>query len=238
MSSELRTRFVDRQVLIVGATGALGRAMAFALHEQGARLVLLGRRLKALERLDDELRDRGADPALYPLNLEGATAQDYHELQERLGEQPGGLGGLVWAAGQLGELLPLEDYDLSDWLKLIHVNLHAPAFLLSVLAPLLRASAGFALLPVNDPTLCSGAYWGAYGTAQAGLRNLLSSFAAECERSGPQVLVTQLPPLRSNLRLKAFPAEAPEVPVEAATLVPRLLAALAAGTHGAITLKD
>lgn len=236
--TSLRERFADRQVLIVGATGALGRAMAFALHEQGARLVLLGRRLKALERLDDELRERGADPALYPLNLEGATAQDYQELQERLGEQPGGLGGLVWAAGQLGELMPLEDYDLSDWLKLIHVNLHAPTFLLSVLAPLLRASSGFALVPVNDPALCASAYWGAYGAAQAGLRNVLSSFAAECERSGPQVLIAQLPPLRSNLRLKAFPAEAPDVPVEASSVVPALLAALAAGRTGLLNLKD
>lgn len=235
--SALHARFAGRQVLIAGATGALGRAMAFALHEQGARLVLLGRRLKALERLDDELRERGADPALYPLNLEGATAQDYQDLQERLAEQPGGLGGLVWAAGQLGELMPLEDYDLSNWLRLVHVNLHAPVFVLSMLAPLLRASSGFALVPVNAPALCGSAYWGAYGAAQAGLRNVLGTFAAECERSGPQVLAAQLPPLRSNLRLKAFPAEPPDVPMEAAELVPRLLAALAEGQHGSITLQ-
>jgi NAD(P)-dependent dehydrogenase (short-subunit alcohol dehydrogenase family) len=236
--SALRERFADRQVLIVGATGALGRAMAFALHEQGASLVLLGRRLKALERLDDELRERGADPALYPLNLEGACAQDYSDLHDRLAEQPGGLGGLVWAAGQLGELMPLEDYDLSDWLKLVHVNLHAPVFMLSMLAPLLRASSGFALLPLNSPELCSSAYWGAYGAAQAGLRNLLASFAAECERAGPQVLAAELPPLRSNLRLKAFPAETPSLPLDATQVVPRLLAELAAGSHGLISLKN
>lgn len=226
------------QILVVGATGALGRALCFALHAQGAQLILLGRRLKALERLDDELRAAGADPALYPLNLEGATAQDYADLAQRLAELPGGLGGLCWAAGQFSGLMPLEDAEFDDWLRLVHVNLHAPAFALASLLPVLRASAGFVLVPLADPQLTCNAYWGAYGAAQAGLRNLLHAVSQECEQQGPQVLGVQLPALRSNVRLKAFPAEDPTFPVEAQVVVPRLLAAVRHGVRGVHSWSD
>src|SRR4051812_25860585 len=46
------------RVLLTGASGGIGNAIARALHERGASLAITGRRADALERLRDELGDR------------------------------------------------------------------------------------------------------------------------------------------------------------------------------------
>ena len=51
-------RIADSQVLVTGASGGLGQAIARALHARGARLVLTGRRRDALDALADELGAR------------------------------------------------------------------------------------------------------------------------------------------------------------------------------------
>src|SRR5688572_12923835 len=67
-----------RVVLVTGACGGFGTAAAHAAARAGATVVLLGRRVRALEKLYDALEAAGAPkPAIYPLNLEGATPADY-----------------------------------------------------------------------------------------------------------------------------------------------------------------
>ena len=45
----------ERIVLIVGASGGLGRASALAAAKAGANVVLLGRKVRALEKVYDEI---------------------------------------------------------------------------------------------------------------------------------------------------------------------------------------
>ena len=49
-----------RTALVTGASGGIGGAIARQLHDQGARLVLTGRRQEALEALAAELGERAA----------------------------------------------------------------------------------------------------------------------------------------------------------------------------------
>src|SRR4051794_41656772 len=46
------------RVLLTGASGGIGKAIARALHERGASLAITGRRADALESLKGELGDR------------------------------------------------------------------------------------------------------------------------------------------------------------------------------------
>lgn len=226
------------KVLIVGATGALGRAMAKELARKQATVVLLGRRLKALEHLYDELIQAGGAAALYPLNLEGASGNDYLELGERLSQELQTLDAVFITSGLLGDLMPIEDFSAEEWLRLLHVNLHAPVLLMSALLPLLRESKGLLAVALNQPETVSRAFWGGYGAAQAGLRNTLQTLADECERSGPRVVGTIMPPFRSNLRLKAFPAEAPDALLEPEVVARRWLDQLEQNNQGIARLID
>ncbi|MFX4366054.1 SDR family NAD(P)-dependent oxidoreductase, partial [Acinetobacter baumannii] len=69
-----------RVVLVTGATGGLGSASAQACARAGATVVLLGRKVPRLNRVYDAVAACGPEPLLYPLDLEGATPDDYAEM--------------------------------------------------------------------------------------------------------------------------------------------------------------
>ena len=82
------------RILVTGATSGLGRAAALACAGHGATVVLLGRQVRALEKVYDAIEAAGgAQPAIYPMNLEGAAPQDYEELAAAGGML--GHGGVV-----------------------------------------------------------------------------------------------------------------------------------------------
>jgi 3-oxoacyl-[acyl-carrier protein] reductase len=69
--------FQDKKYVIVGASGGIGSAVARALHEAGAEVLLVGRSAEKLAGLADELgrtRTEVAD-ATIPADLEGAVAR-------------------------------------------------------------------------------------------------------------------------------------------------------------------
>src|SRR5438477_5660347 len=68
------------RVLVTGASGGIGNAIARALHERGASLAITGRRLDALEALKAELGDR-----VDVLQADLAKREDVNALPERAG---------------------------------------------------------------------------------------------------------------------------------------------------------
>jgi NAD(P)-dependent dehydrogenase (short-subunit alcohol dehydrogenase family) len=199
-----------RVLLVLGANGGLGQAFARAAAAAGAELILAGRRVAALERLYDELDAGGSTVSLYPLNLAGASPQDYAELAERLRSQCGGLDGVVFASAHLRGLSSVEHTPPDDWLTALHVNLGAPFLLVQALLPLLRLRSDAAIvLAINEPKSCGRAYWGGYGVAQAGLAQLAAILADELERTPVRVHGFDPGPMRTGLRQRVWFSEDP-----------------------------
>lgn len=197
-----------RVVLVTGAAGGLGAAVALRAGAAGATVVLLGRRVKPLEKLYDALRESGApEPAIYPLDLEGASASDYAQLAEAIERECGRLDAIVHAAARFDGLMALEHTDPLDWLRGLHVNLAAPALLTRACLSLLRRAPVATVLFVQDEG--SRANWGAYGVAKAGLAGLIKQLGAELENSSVAVLGIAPAPMRTALRQKAYFAENP-----------------------------
>src|SRR5688572_7458776 len=109
------------RVLLTGATGGLGEAIARALAERGAQLVLSGRRADALKSLADEL---GATAV--PCDLADRDAV------ERLAGTAGEVDALVANAGLpgAGTLLKLTQDDID---RVLEVNLRSPIALARLL---------------------------------------------------------------------------------------------------------
>lgn len=203
------TSLRNRVILITGATGALGTVAAKACARAGATVVLLGRKIPHLEKLHDAIVAAGGPaPALYPLDLAGAGEQDYADLAATLREELGGLHGLLHAAAELGHLSPLSDLSAERWQRLLHVNLTAPVALTRAVTPLLLASGGGSVVFVGDSAVGDGkAYWGAYGVAKLGLAGYARILGAELESQGLSASVFTPGPMRSPIRLRAYPGE-------------------------------
>lgn len=85
-------------VVITGASGGLGGAMAQVCSRAGAQVVASGRHLRRLDALYQTIQAQGGQIQLYPLDLEGAQPADHQQLIERVIDEYGRLDLLVHCA--------------------------------------------------------------------------------------------------------------------------------------------
>lgn len=229
----------DRVVLVTGATGGLGRASALAAAAVGATVVLLGRKVRALEAVYDEIEKIGAPkPAVYPMDLAGATPKDYADLAAAIERECGRLDGLVHAAAHFDSLQPFEQQTPEEWTRTQQVNLAAPFLLTQAGLPLLRRARDAAIVFVFDDVERVGkAFWGGYGVAKHALLGLASIVHQETESSSVRTHALLPGPMRTVLRRAAYYGEDTLVhpePAHAAAAVAWLLGEAAAGARGKV----
>jgi NAD(P)-dependent dehydrogenase (short-subunit alcohol dehydrogenase family) len=229
----------ERVVLVTGATGGLGRATALAAACAGATLVLLGRKVRAIEALYDEIEGvGGATPALYPMDLAGAAPKDYADLAAAVERECGRLDGLVHAAAHFDTLQPFEQQTPEEWARTQQVNVTAPFLLTQACMPLLRRAPAAAIVFVfDDPARVGNAFWGGYGVAKAALQGFASIVHEETESSGVRTHAVLPGPMRTTLRRAAYYGEdtlAHPDPAHAAQAVAWLLGPSARDVRGKV----
>lgn len=198
-----------RVVLITGAHGGLGSAASLACARAGATVVLLGRKPAKLNRVYDALAKEGPEPLpehrIYPLDLEGASPDDYAELATRIETELGRLDGLLHCAAEFRGLTPLEHTDPATFARAIHVGLTAPWWLTQACLPLLKQAEDSAVVFVlDDPVRVGQAFWGGYGVAQHGLAALVGMLHAESANTSVRVSGLRPGPMRTAMRAKAY----------------------------------
>lgn len=215
-----------RIILVTGAASGIGRAAAKSFAAHAATVVLLDKVIPRLESLYDEIQDAGGpEPAIYPLNLEGASLKDYEDLAETLKREFGRLDGLLHNAALLGGLTPLGQYDLELWTRVMQVNLHAPYLLtrccLDVLARSTDASVVFTAADVGRR---ARAYWGAYGISKFAVEGMMQILADELEENSSIRVNTLDPgPVRTAMQVSAYPAANPAQWSEPEAIMPAYL---------------
>lgn len=201
-----------RTILVTGAGDGIGKAVSSAFAAHGATVILLGRTVVKLEAVYDAIVAAGGpQPAIYPMDLEGATPDDHRQLAENVASQLGRLDGLLHNAGLLGSLTPIAHYDPVEWLRVIQVNLNAPFLLTQSCLPLLERAPEASIVFTSSGVGRRGrAYWGAYGASKFGVEGLMQILADELEENST-VRVNSLNPgqTRTAMRAAAYPAENP-----------------------------
>ncbi len=179
-----------------------------ACARAGATVVLLGRKLPKLNRVYDRIVADGGDALLYPLDLEGASPDDYAELASRIETDLGRLDGVLHCAAEFRGLTPLLHTDPAAFARALHVNLTAPWWLTQACLPLLAKAADAAVVfALNDLQQSRQAFWGGYGVAQHGLAALVAMLHAELANGPIRVSALQPGPMRTSLRSTAFVEE-------------------------------
>jgi NAD(P)-dependent dehydrogenase (short-subunit alcohol dehydrogenase family) len=232
----------DRVVLVTGAHGGLGSAASIACARAGATVVLLGRKVPRLNRVYDAIAAVGSEPLLYPLDLEGASADDYAEMAQRIEAELGRLDGVLHCAANFPGLTPLLQTDPAAFARAIHVNLTARWWLTQACLPLLaKAEDAGVVFVLDDPARVGQAFWGGYGLAQHALAGMVGMLQTELANSNIRISGLQPGPMRTPLRAKAYVEESDRAardPEAYAQACVTLLSAAGAAHRGQIWVPD
>src|SRR5450830_884141 len=127
----------DYVILLTGATGHLGRAIAQALTEAKAHVILAGRDGEKLERLAEQLSKQGALATALQLDVESESArrEAMHFIESRFGRLDGIVNNAY--AGRTGTVV---SSSIEDFERATTFNLSAPFQLVQLALPLLEAA--------------------------------------------------------------------------------------------------
>ncbi|QFT85067.1 putative oxidoreductase YciK [Halomonas sp. THAF12] len=201
-----------RVILVTGAGDGIGRAAALSYARHGATVILLGRTIAKLEAVYDAIESEGLpQPAIFPLNFEGATLKDFHDMAEALNKEFGRLDGILHNAGLLGSITPFAQYDPALWEQVMQVNINGPIWMTQALLPLLEASPDASVIFTSSSVGRRGrAYWGAYAISKFATEGFMEVLADEVEHLGTLRINTLNPgATRTAMRQSAYPAEDP-----------------------------
>ena len=181
-----RMKLENARVLLTGASGGLGEAIARALSDKGARLVLSGRRADALEAL---ARDLDAETVVCDL---GDRAQ-----VERLAATAGEVDALVANAG-LAAAGTLSKIDPAEIDHVLEVNLRAPIMLARLLAPAMveRGDGQLVFVASFAGKVPAASESSIYTATKFGLRGFAHVLRAQMRRKGVGVSLVTPGPIR------------------------------------------
>jgi NAD(P)-dependent dehydrogenase (short-subunit alcohol dehydrogenase family) len=199
----------NKTILVTGAGASIGRQAALTYAELGATVILLGRTVAKLEAVYDEILAKGyPEPAIVPLDLKGATKQNYIDLAATIDNQFGQLDGALLNASILGELTPFSQINQQIWLDVIQVNVNAQFLLSQALIPVLLKADDASLVFTSSGVGNKGkAYWGAYSVSKFATEGLMQVIADEYENSSLRTNVVNPGATNTDMRSVAYPAE-------------------------------
>ncbi|MCL1139272.1 YciK family oxidoreductase [Shewanella pneumatophori] len=202
----------NKTILVTGAGDGIGKAAAIAYAKHGATVILLGKTVKKLEAVYDLIEQAGyPTPAIVPLDLKGATEQNYKDMAETIEEQFGKLDGLLHNASLLGVLGPFEHITMSTVNDVLQVNLIAEIMLTKAMLPIMRKSESASLLFTSSSVGRQGrAYWGEYAISKFATEGMMQSLAHEYEDTVIRVNSINPGATRTGMRANAYPAENPQ----------------------------
>jgi len=225
-----------RAILVTGASGGLGQALARGCAARGATVILHGRVVRKLEALYDDIVGAGhPQPTILPLDLATAGPDDFGSVAAAIRAQLGRLDGVAHAAVRLGSLGPVEHQAFEAWLAVMRVNVVAAMAFTRALAPLLVASNDASVVFTLDTRgQAPRAFWGAYAASKAALAAFAATLADEWEsRTNLRVNAVIPGPINSPLRGQTHPGEDRDRLPSPEALVPLYLHLLAEQTKDA-----
>ena len=198
-------RLAGRLALVTGANRGIGLAIAKAYAAEGARCVLAGRNVPALEKVAKEI---GAGASVLEMDL--AQPDSVRKATRAFAAANPKVDILVANAAVLGARKPLREYPLDVWMQSFQTNVHANLLLLQELdAPLRKSDAGRVILVSSGAGRFPKASGGSYAVTKAALDTLAQVYSQEVAGTAIKVNVVNPGPTRTTMRAAVAPQEDP-----------------------------
>jgi NAD(P)-dependent dehydrogenase (short-subunit alcohol dehydrogenase family) len=197
----------DKVTLITGASQGLGRALALAFAEEGARVVVNARSDESVRPVAGEVEGAGAEVLAVAADV--SREAEVQRLVRKTVERFGRIDVLVNNAGLLGPRVGVEVYPEDEWRRVIDANLTGPYLVSKATIP--HLSEGGSIINVVSGVSVEGrAQWGAYSVSKFGVEGLTQILASELAERGIRVNAVDPGGMRTDMRAAAYPEEDPQ----------------------------
>ncbi|MGE5089247.1 MAG: SDR family NAD(P)-dependent oxidoreductase [Candidatus Levyibacteriota bacterium] len=172
----------DRVALVTGASSGIGRAIAQALADAGARIVLVARREGELETARAAIVAHGGKAAVLACDL-----ADHAALRACAGAAAEAFGppDIVVNAAGINIRKPMLDVTHDDWDRVLRINLDAPFFLAQRLVPAMIARGWGRIINIASmQSVRAFPNSGPYGASKGGVMQLTRAQAQAWSRAG------------------------------------------------------
>ncbi|UAA40754.1 YciK family oxidoreductase [Paraneptunicella aestuarii] len=199
----------NKTILVTGAGDGIGRVASLTYAKLGATVILLGRTVSKLEAVYDEIMAAGyPEPAIIPLDLQGATVSHYEQMAATIEEQFGHLDGLLHNASILGNLRPFAQITEKEFNQVMQINLNGALFMTQALLPALAKAPHASVVFTSSGVGSKGrAYWGSYAISKFATEGMMETLADEYSNSTIRFNCINPGATKTAMRAKAFPAE-------------------------------
>lgn len=203
------TALQNKVILVTGAGDGIGKQAAITYAQCGATVVLLGKTVHKLEAVYDEIiNNGGAEPAIVPLDMKGATKQHYIDMVATIVSQLGKLDGALLNASVLGELTPFCQIHQQTWDDVMQINVNAQFLLAQALIPAMQSSEHTSLVFTTSGVGNKGkAYWGAYSISKFATESMMQLIADEYDNTNFRCNAINPGATNTSMRNIAYPGE-------------------------------
>jgi NAD(P)-dependent dehydrogenase (short-subunit alcohol dehydrogenase family) len=169
-------------VIVTGAAGNLGRAVARAFAAQGARLALVDLKPEALDAARRELPP-GSDTETFPTDL--MDAQAVESMAAAVAARFGRVDVLANIAGGFTMGPPLHETPDKDWELMLNLNARTVFYCCRAVIPRLLASGGGRIVNISARAATRGVgHMGPYCASKAAVITLTESLSDEVRDQG------------------------------------------------------
>jgi NAD(P)-dependent dehydrogenase (short-subunit alcohol dehydrogenase family) len=166
-----------KTAIVTGGGTGIGREISRRFHEEGAKVVICGRRMEKLLEASSSISPKGE--RIYPIKADVTVEADIKRVVEETVRNTGRIDVLVNNAGIM-RFGKLEAVPLSLWDELVNVNARAPWRLMVAVLPEMRKVGGGSIVSISSIAgLKAFPTNGLYGMSKAALQHLSQVLAVE-----------------------------------------------------------
>lgn len=204
-----KNAFLNKIFLVTGAGDGIGKCAAKTYANYGATVILLGKTVSKLEKVYDEIVEKGGpEPAIIPLDLMGASEQNYIDMGHTIEDQFGQLDGLLHNASILGNLQPFEQIPEKEFNDVMQVNVNSQFLMTKALIPVLKKANNASVIFTTSTVGSKGrAYWGSYSISKFATEGMMQVLADEFSNGTIRFNCINPGGTKTSMRAKAFPGE-------------------------------
>lgn len=190
--------------LITGSSKGIGAAVAKRYAQEGAHIILVGRNVEQLEKVDDAVQAAGSTATIVPMDLTQLELID--QLAQTIAQKFGKLDIVVGNAGTLGDLRPLTSITNNIWDECFTLNVTANHRIIRAFDPLMQHSkAGRWIFVTSGSAEHLSPYWGVYSSSKRALDGLVKTYAKEIEHSAMRANLVSPGMVDTDMLAQAFP---------------------------------